>query len=316
LREVEVTKLSRRISKISLGTSLYGSVPPDSQAELDFIDVIRSSVESGINFIDAARGYLDGRCEDFIGRQLARLGVSQKLAIATKLPLMGYEETLKEVEKSRLSLGRDCIDVMYIHWPKSGSDLRPMMEALEYCRNKHWITMIGVSNFSVPQLDVVRDVGCVDIVQLGYNLLWRIHEKDLIPYCIQNDILLTTYSSLAQGVLAGKFPRDPKFGSDDNRNRSIFFEDDYWPSIYDAVEEMKQIAETENCSLVELATSWLVSKGEIASVVVSARNVGQIETLIKGSEGNHASVMAELTDISDRITEKLPEQGNIFQYYP
>ncbi len=316
MKETEVDKLGGCISEISLGTSLYGSVLPRSQEESDFIEVIRLSVESGINFIDAARGYLDGRCEEFLGTELSRLGISDQVGIATKLPLLGYEETLQEVENSRTSLGRDCIELMYIHWPKTDRDAKPMMEALEHCRNKKWIKMIGVSNFSVSQLEDIKEVGCVDMVQLGYNLLWRIHEKDLIPYCVQNNILITTYSSLAQGILAGKFPENPQFGPDDNRNRSIFFEDEYWPFIHEGVNKMKKIAEAQNSSLAELAMNWLLSKEEIASVVVRAKNIGQLKTLIRSTENDRSSVMPALTDISDSITERLPRQGNIFQYYP
>jgi aryl-alcohol dehydrogenase-like predicted oxidoreductase len=316
MKSTTVGGLEKGISGISLGTSLYGALAEGSAAEADFIEAIRFAVENGVVSMDTARGYLGGRCESFLGGVLSGLKLSEKVVVATKLQYMGYDETITEVEKSRTALRTDCIDIMYIHWPKGNNDLRPMMRALEHCRKEKRIALIGVSNFSVAQLESVSGAGKVDIVQMGYNLLWRIHEKELIPYCAQKGITITTYSSLAQGILTGKFDRKPQFGPEDNRNRSIFFEDAYWPSVQKAVEEMKALAESRGCSLTDLALHWLLSKKEIASVVVGARNKDQLGAILESEKKDVSSAMDELTAISDRLVAKLPAQGNIFQYYP
>jgi myo-inositol catabolism protein IolS len=316
MKQTYLKKLDRSVSSYSLGTSLYGQVLPGSAEEEEFSQVISMALERGINFIDGARGYLGGRGEEFLGKKLQEDPLGSLAVTTTKIQLCGYKETFEEVETSLASLKRSCIEIMYIHWPRKGHDTRPMMEALEKCRSRGKIKMIGVSNFSVEQLEEVGEAGEIDMVQMGYNLLWRIHEKDLIPYCVKKGIPVTTYSSLAQGILSGKYQDPPPDRPGDNRDRSIFFVKENWPFIKEGVGEMKLLAEKEGCSLIELALGWLAEKEEILSVVFSARNRAQLDTVIKAAESDHSSVFNELTAISDKIIEKLPRQGNIFQHYP
>ncbi len=81
------------------------------------------------------------------------------------------------------------------------------MEGLERARAQGKIGAIGVSNFSVAQMEQVATVGRIDAHQLGYNLFWRVAEEEVIPYCRRHNIAVVTYSTIAQGILTGKFPR-------------------------------------------------------------------------------------------------------------
>ncbi|MFN8447205.1 MAG: aldo/keto reductase [Anaerolineae bacterium] len=85
------------------------------------------------------------------------------------------------VDASRSRLQTDVIDLYYIHRPRTGKDLRPLMEGLETARQQGKIHAIGVSNFSVAQMEQLAEVGRIDAHQLGYNLLWRFAERDIIP---------------------------------------------------------------------------------------------------------------------------------------
>ena len=125
--------------------------------------------------------------------------------------MAGAGEQPGGVQASRERLGRDCIDLFYIHWPRRGMDPAPMMEALEDARARGWIRFIGVSNFSVQQMRDASRAGRIDAHQLCYNLLWRFPEEDVIPWCRENRIVLVSYSSLAQGLLSGAMPREPRF---------------------------------------------------------------------------------------------------------
>ena len=105
-------------------------------------------------------------------------------------------------------LRRDWLDLFYIHWPKTGLDLRPMMEALEALRAQGKIRFIGVSNFSVTNMENASQGGRIDAHQLCYNLLWRYPETEIIPWCSAHGVALVTYSSIAQGLLSDT-PRAP-----------------------------------------------------------------------------------------------------------
>ena len=105
-----------------------------------------------MNHFDTAQGYGAGRSEAVLGR--ASAGRPQAF-VATKMQMSSAEETRAGVQASRERLGRDCIDLFYIHWPREGMESAPMMEALEEARAKEWIRFIGVSNFSVPQMRVI-----------------------------------------------------------------------------------------------------------------------------------------------------------------
>ncbi|MEZ4676684.1 MAG: aldo/keto reductase [Caldilineaceae bacterium] len=85
-----------------------------------------------------------------------------------------------------------------------------MMEGLERSAPEQARSAIGVSNFSVENMEQVREVGEIHAHQLAYNLFWRFAEDEIIPYCQAHDIAVVTYSSIAQGVLTGKFGRDPQ----------------------------------------------------------------------------------------------------------
>ena len=117
---------------------------------------------------------------------------------------------MAEVDGSLKRLQTDYIDLYYIHWPKAGRDMRREMEGLEKARRQGKIRAVGVSNFSAAQMRQVQEVGAIDAHQLGYNLLWRYAEEEVLPFCAEHKIAAVTYSTLAHGILAGKFARDSR----------------------------------------------------------------------------------------------------------
>ena len=81
------------------------------------------------------------------------------------------------------------------------------------------IRAIGVSNFSCSQLKEAAQFARIDSLQPPYSLFWRHVEKDAMPYCIENNITILAYSSMAQGILTGKFGPDHKFAKGDHRSK-------------------------------------------------------------------------------------------------
>lgn len=191
------------------------------------------------------------------------------------------------------------------------------MEGLETARRQGKIRSIGVSNFSITDMQQVSQVGRIDAHQLPYNLLWRFNERDIIPYCVQQNIAVVTYSSIAHGILAGRYPRDLVLPPGDQRKSVILFEPDIWPVIYDSVEEFKAVAEKAGRSLIHLAIRWVIHQKGITSVLVGARNAQQSLSNAEALEGDiPESVFDALTVISDRVMQHVPDAGNPYDHHP
>jgi aryl-alcohol dehydrogenase-like predicted oxidoreductase len=239
------------------------------------------------------------------------------LASKSDTPELTSPAMLEQVEGSLKRLNVDSIDLYYIHWPRAGRDMRPTMEGLELARRQGKIAAIGVSNFGVAQMQQVTEVGTVQAHQLGYNLLWRYAEQDVIPYCLQNGIAVIAYSALAHGILTGKFGRDPGLTPGDQRHTILPFRADIWPHVYAGVEELRLLAAETGVPLSTLAVRWILNRPHVNSVVVGARNREQSAAnvaILAPSIPAHA--FERMTAISDGIAAHVPDVGNLFNHYP
>jgi diketogulonate reductase-like aldo/keto reductase len=184
------------VPEIGLGTWKYtGGVEP-----------LRRGIELGAFFIDTAEMY---RTEDVVGQAVK--GIRERVFIATKV--MGshlrYDQVMRAAEGSLRQLDTDYIDLYQIHWPNSGVPIKETMRAMEALADSGQVRHIGVSNFSVKELEEARSVMTrYPIVsnQVLYNLKRREIEKDLLPYCQQNRITVIAYTPRADGSLAAESP--------------------------------------------------------------------------------------------------------------
>ncbi|MCX7028844.1 MAG: aldo/keto reductase [Spirochaetes bacterium] len=302
------------ISRLGIGCWQFGDMGSEVVPEAQAAGVVAAALDAGVNHFDTAQGYGAGRSEAVLGRALA--GKPQAF-VATKMNMAGAAETRAGVRASRERLGRDCIDLFYIHWPREGMDPAPMMEALEEARSRGWVRYVGVSNFSVQQMRDASRAGRIDAHQLCYNLLWRFPEEDVIPYCRENGIVLVSYSSLAQGLLSGAIPREPRFAPGDPRASTVYYDPEVWPHVRDGIEELAAIAAKAGRPLSHLALRWLTDSGTIASVLVGSRNRDHLAGNLTAFEGTvDPSAMRLLDEASRRIQRHIPRIGNIFKYYP
>ena len=274
LSQIHIGRSEKYHAPLGMGGSFYGLDHGNQQGEADLLAAMETALDNGITHFDTASGYGDGYSERLIGRFMAAdSSRRERLFLASKFASddISARAMLDAVDASRLRLQTDMIDLYYIHWPRTGKDLRPLMEGLETARQQGKIRAIGVSNFSVAQMEQLAEVGQIDAHQLGYNLLWRYDEQDIIPYCLNHNIAVVVYSALAHGILAGKYPRQLEFVPDDQRWSILLFRKDVWPYVYDAVEEFKRLAAREGYSLAHLALRWLLHQSGVTSVLVSAK---------------------------------------------
>lgn len=304
------------MSPIGLGCWPLGGDQWGRQENGESIDTIRSAYEAGVTHFDTAQAYGRGHGEELIGKTLN--DVRDHIVIATKAFFLPKEKVEAAVTASLKRLQTDWIDIFYIHWPKKGADLQGMMESLERLREKKIIRCIGVSNFSVRDMQEVMKAGVIDYCQVCYNILWRRGEGELIPFCNQNNIGIVTYSSLAEGILTGKFGKEVDFPKDDHRKYTVFFDKDLWPKIYESVEKLKVVASRGNLSLTHCAIQWLLAKQGVVSVLTGARNPSQIKNNLAALklESVDKTMLEKLTEISNHLAPLIPDIGNIFKWYP
>ena len=302
-------------SPLALGGTVFGE-----QSDEGWLAVMQAALASGINHFDTASGYGNGRSETLIGQFMAaQPGRRERIFLASKASHneVTAQQMTALVAQSLERLQTDVIDLYYIHWPRQGQDLRPWMEALETARQQGKIRAIGVSNFSVAQMEQVATVGTIDAHQLCYNLFWRFAERDIIPYCQANQITVTTYSSVAQGVLTGKFSRQPQLTVDDKRPNTVLFDPVVWPHVYAGVEKLKVLAQSVGRSLNHLALRWVLQQPAIDTAVVGARIPAQVADNANALTGDlPADLFAQMTAISDEVIQHIPNTGNQYRYYP
>lgn len=275
------------------------------------MEVMATALETGVCHFDTARMY--GVSEELVGRFLK--GRRSEVFLASKVYPRGDSSFIRaELEQSLKKLQTDFIDLYYLHWPVEGWEIADQVEALVQAKAEGLIGSIGVSNYSVRQLEEALKVGPVDYLQIGYHLLWRQAEESVIPFCLEKGIRVVSYSSLGQGILAGKFPRSPVFPKGDHRaNRVIHFHPDVWPHVYSAVEKLKAIAQSVGQPLSHLALQWCAGQAGIDTVLVGARNQKQmLENAAAFQQPVDEAVLQEMTAISDAVLPLLPPGKHIF----
>jgi len=314
---VTIQPVSTPHCALGLGCWVFGGAQWGGQEDADSISAMQAALDLGVNHFDTASAYGHGRSEEVVGQFLP--GRRDRVFLASKFfpGELTADYVNRQLEASLERLQTDAVDLYYIHWPSSGKDLRPVMQALEDARAEGKLRAIGVSNFSVEQMEQVAEVGAINAHQLCYNLFWRFPERDVIPYCQEHDIAVVTYSSIAQGILTGKFPREPQFREGDQRGKTVYFDAEVWPHVYAGVEELKTLAAESGRSLTHLAIRWVLEQPGIASELVGARNATQMQDNAAALDGHIAgSVFERMSSISEEVMSHIPDVGNIFRFYP
>ncbi len=268
----------------------YGEVD-----EAGFGPAVEAALDLGINCFDTAEGYGMGASERALGQALGRR--RDEAVIVTKFG-MNYkdkpkfrdssrERVIASIDKSLKNLGTDYVDVYMIHWPDRETPFEETMSALADIVREGKVRFIGVSNFRKVEIEACMQYGRVDVVQYGYNMFDRRMQREILPYCAENDIGFMAYGSLAYGLLTGTFTEDHDFGSADWRARQgkmgsikmfeMLFGADAFPNNVRAVNELKDIAGRYGKSLPQLALRWTTSNPTVTTSLVGCRNTFEVE---------------------------------------
>ena len=276
-----------RVSPVAIGTWAIGGWMWGGTDEAESVATIRAALDHGINVIDTAPAYGFGRSEEIVGKAIAEGRLRDKVVIATKVGLEWKDgkvfrnasrgRIMREVEDSLRRLRTDYIDVYQVHWPDPLVAIEETAAAMRTLLRQGKIRAIGVSNFSVEQMQQFRVVAPLHVLQSPYNLFEREIETDLLPYCRKNNIATFGYGALCRGLLSGRMRPHTTFEGDDLRRTDPKFQQPRFGQYLAAVQELDQLAQERfGKHVIELAVRWMLDQG-ITTALWGARQPSQLE---------------------------------------
>src|SRR5882672_6486057 len=259
---------SLEVSRIAMGTWAIGGWMWGGSEETESIDTIRAALDQGITVVDTAPVYGFGRSEEIVGKALAAPGLRSRAVIATKAGLewrdgkvfrnASRERILREVDDSLARLRTDYIDIYQVHWPDPTVPMEETAAAMRSLYEQGKILAIGVSNFSVAQMEAFRRVAPLHVLQAPYNLFERGIEAEILPYCRANNIAVLGYGALCRGLLSGRILRDTTFTGDDLRRIDPKFRAPRLEQYLSAVERLDLLAQYRyGKRIMDLAVRWI-----------------------------------------------------------
>ena len=280
--------------------------------------MVNLSLDSGINIFDTANVYSNGVSEIMLGKAL---GDKRKdVLIATKVyntfgtgaNSLGTSRIgiMREVEESLQRLGTDYIDLYQVHSWDVTTPIEETLRALDDLVRQGKVRYIGLSNFNAWQIAKADGVSkqfnlekfCS--VQAYYSLVGRELEKEIIPASIDLGLGTLIWSPLAGGFLSGKFTRESEA---EGRRKNFEFPPINKEQGFDIVDKLKEIAESKNASVAQIALAWLLHKQGVTSVIIGARKEEQLVDNLKSVD---IKLNEEEMKILNEVSAIAPEYPN------
>jgi myo-inositol catabolism protein IolS len=311
------------VNPIGMGCWAYGGGEYwGEQSQKDVDDLVHKALDIGLNLFDTAEVYNNGASEESLGKALK--GIRHKAVVCSKVsPSNASKEVLRNhCEASLKRLGMDYLDIYMLHWPinytamkhftgdknilSNPPSTKEAFETLIALQKEGKIRHIGVSNFGVKQMAEARATGANIIInEIAYNILSRAIEKDIVPYCLDNEIAIIGSMALQQGLLAGIYAKADNVPFNQAHSRHFRHERGMGTSrhngngaeeeIFEAVSQLKDIAMELGIHIAQLAIAWVIAKPGIKCTLAGSRNTNELE----------ANVKAGLLTLNDEIIKKI-----------
>jgi aryl-alcohol dehydrogenase-like predicted oxidoreductase len=288
------------VSRICMGCMGFGNSTIGQHSwtvdEQQTREIVKYGLEKGINFFDTAIAYQNGTSEQFLGRALRDFAKREDYVIATKfLPrsqaeldtgISGQEHIENSLNQSLSNLGMDYVDLYIYHMWDYHTPMEEIMEGLNNVVRAGKARYIGISNCFAWQLAkanfYAREHGLTEFVSIQghYNLIAREEEREMAPFCYDQNIAMTPYSALAGGRLS-KHPGETSKRLEEDAYARLKYD-----STADAdgkiIERVAQLAEEKGVSMTEVSLAWLLTK--VTSAVVGATKKSHIDGAVGAVE--------------------------------
>jgi aryl-alcohol dehydrogenase-like predicted oxidoreductase len=295
-----------RISVIGLGANRFGSqdVP---QAEVDRI--VSAALDHGVNFIDTANTYNEGRSEETLGHALK--GRIDQVVLASKFSFprkngpntwgASRYQLMQAIDKSLRRLQTDHIDLYYVHRWDDTTPIEETMRALDDLIRAGKVLYLGASAFASWQLAhanvlaELRGWSSFVVIQSEYNMLKREVEREVLPYCRAHHVGFIPYYPLAGGFLTGKYEKG-KPAPAGSRGESVRNVQELMTEAnFDRVIRLSTWAKERARGVNELAQAWLLAQPKVCSVISGAKKMEHLLANVKAAGWNLSS--EELKDV-------------------
>ena len=316
----EFSNTGWRVSEIGLGCWAIGSEWGDVSKE-DATEVLKTSLDKGINFFDTADVYGDGRSEKFIGELLK--STSEKIYVATKSGRRldphnseGYnpENIERFIDRSLKNLGVECIDLLQLHCPPSDiCSKKETFEMMDDIVKKGKISYYGVSVEKVSEAMDAIQFSNVKSIQIIFNMFRQKPSEEFFKMAAKKDIAIIARVPLASGLLTGKMNKDSSFPSNDHRNYNIkgeafdvgeTFSGVSFEKGLMAVDELKKLT-PNNFTLADLALKWILMHSEVTVAIPGAKNKQQASLNVNSIQlEDISSLMPQIKKIYDKFLKE------------
>lgn len=274
------------ISTIGFGTWVTGGHLWGGQDDGESLQAIEAAIDHGVNWIDTAPIYGSGHSEEVVGRALRQLPLSRRPLVFTKFGLgqdsanvvrkAGRSDVMAECEASLRRLGVDVIDLYQMHWPVEGQPVAETAAACGELLKAGKIRAIGVSNFSVEQLEEWVATGVpLHTLQAPFSILRPAVKTAQLPWCAEHNVGVVAYSPLLRGMLFGTWGRDKTFPADDGRAAHKDYSGPRFQRHLDALDELRTLAASAALSCGQLCVGVLLQTPGLTGCIVGARNARQ-----------------------------------------
>jgi aryl-alcohol dehydrogenase-like predicted oxidoreductase len=274
-----------RISPITMGCWPIAGMTSLGVTEADSLAALEASLDSGVNTFDTAYSYgIHGESEKLIAKALGHR--RDEILICTKGGIHydaagkqakdGRPATLRrQCEESLRRLNTDRVELLYLHAPDPNVPVTESAGEFKRLMDEGKARAIGVSNFTLAQLEAFHDVCPISAFQPAYNMLMREIEADTLPWCVKHHVSVMVYWPLLKGLLAGMLPRDFKFEPKDGRAKYPMFQGQEWQRNQDLIDALRPIAQSAGRTLSQLVINWTIHQPGITSAICGAKRAEQ-----------------------------------------
>ena len=289
-----------RVSEISLGTWAFGG-DWGTVGEDDAYAALNRAIDLGVNFLDTADVYGDGRSERLIGR-LLKDRPNDEILVATKAgrrldphTAEGYnaENLTAFVERSLKNLGVEALDLLQLHCPPTEAYRQDAtFEALDELQQAGKIKNHGVSVERVEEARMALDYPGVKTVQIIFNVFRQKPAEEFFPIAEEKNVGILARVPLASGLLSGKMGADRRFDKSDhrnfNRNGEAFDRGETFSGVdfgtgLRAAEELKELV-PEGSTLAQFALRWILMHPAVSCAIPGGKNPAQVEDNVSAAD--------------------------------
>lgn len=313
-----------KVSKLCLGSMYFGGTTPEDEA----IDLMKAAYDAGVTFWDTSNMYNDGAAEQVMGNGLKKLGVRDDIVLETKVYYkrgegpndigLGRRHIIQELDRQLERLQTDWIDVYYLHRADFETPMEETLETMDNLVRSGKIRYWGVSTFPAWLTTEAwwradrRGWAPPICEQSPYNLLDRRLETDRTAMLKEYGLGLMTWSSIAGGILAGKY-RVKSIDEIEEGTRLADMRERYRERVgtvgFEKASQLADLADEAGISPLELAVAWLFSQEVVTAQVVGPRNAEQLNAYLPAVDIKLSQ------DVLDKIDEIVPPGSAVMDFH-